>query len=345
LLGGALGVGLTSRVADVAARHHHHHGGGGGGGGGCIPQCDLAICGPDGCGGSCGTCGAGQTCQAGQCLNGGGGGGGGGGGAGNRCAGPTGICNADPTPCGHSANGDTCGCELSVENTTFCADGANPCPVKRECTSTAGDEATSCKNLPGAGLHFFCQAAKPCGCGLGTTTGKVCVAECDNPGGGGGGGGGGNALPLRTTCTPGTDTCAAGLQCDRPTDRHTCSSTVAGISDWCCIPPGGACSDECGCCGDFYCHFDNNNQGRCICNPEGGRCNGGGCATDNDCNGNTPDCCNGTCVDLLGDANHCGTCSTTCGAGKSCEAGNCQANAAAARHSRRGQRRTKTRRR
>src|SRR5215467_6956284 len=54
----------------------------------------------------------------------------------NQCAGPTGICNADPTPCGHSATGETCGCELAVEGNTFCADGANPCPFVVECTST-----------------------------------------------------------------------------------------------------------------------------------------------------------------------------------------------------------------
>ena len=81
----------------------------------------------------CGSCGDGQTCDGGTCV--------GGGGGGDRCAGPTGICNADPTPCGHSATGETCGCELSVEGTNFCADGANPCANVVECTSTNGDEA------------------------------------------------------------------------------------------------------------------------------------------------------------------------------------------------------------
>lgn len=97
----------------------------------------------------------------------------------DRCAGPTGICNANPTPCGSSATGETCGCELSVEGSNFCADGANPCANAVECTSTNGREATSCRNL--VGFHFFCQEAKPCGCGFGTATGRVCVAECDNP--------------------------------------------------------------------------------------------------------------------------------------------------------------------
>jgi hypothetical protein len=98
----------------------------------------------------------------------------------DRCAGPTGICNAAPTPCGSSANGDTCGCEMSVEGTTFCADGADPCAQAVECTSTNGkNDPTSCRNL--VGFHFFCQEAKACGCGVGAATGRVCVAECDNP--------------------------------------------------------------------------------------------------------------------------------------------------------------------
>jgi hypothetical protein len=41
--------------------------------GGCTPQCSGKQCGSDGCGGSCGTCGSGQTCSAsGQCTGGGG---------------------------------------------------------------------------------------------------------------------------------------------------------------------------------------------------------------------------------------------------------------------------------
>jgi hypothetical protein len=39
-------------------------------GGGCTPQCDGMACGDDGCGGSCGSCGDGQTCDdTGQCVD------------------------------------------------------------------------------------------------------------------------------------------------------------------------------------------------------------------------------------------------------------------------------------
>jgi hypothetical protein len=89
-----------------------------------------------------------------------------------------------------------------------------------------------------------------------------------NKGGDSDGGTSGPEKSLRESCTPGTDTCSGGLQCDTPTTRHTCSSTVAGVSKWCCVPQGGSCS-ECDCCGDNYCEFDNNNKPHCVPNPEG----------------------------------------------------------------------------
>ena len=102
----------------------------------------------------------------------------------NQCKGPTGICNANPTPCGTSATGETCGCEMSVEGNTFCADGAHPCSVVVECTSTnRKNDPTSCRNL--RGFHSVCQQAKRnsagqfCGCGFGTLTGRVCVDVCE----------------------------------------------------------------------------------------------------------------------------------------------------------------------
>lgn len=77
-------------------------------------------------------------------------------------------------------------------------------------------------------------------------------------------GGGGTPLALRATCTPGVSTCQGDLQCDSPTTRHSCSSTVEDVTTWCCVPPGGACT-ECDCCGDNYC----SGEGKCITNPEG----------------------------------------------------------------------------
>lgn len=78
---------------------------------------------------------------------------------------------------------------------------------------------------------------------------------------------GGGGLALREICTPRRSTCAKGLKCSSPTTRHSCSSTVEGVDSWCCVPPGGRCT-ECDCCGDYYCEFDDNNNPTCQPNPE-----------------------------------------------------------------------------
>lgn len=95
------------------------------------------------------------------------------------------ICNTAPNVCGTAATGEDCSCERSTEGTNVCVNSGVGCPTPlRECTSTDGPEATSCRNS--AGFHFFCQEAKtngagiPCGCGQTTTTGRVCMPECDN---------------------------------------------------------------------------------------------------------------------------------------------------------------------
>ena len=82
---------------------------------------------------------------------------------------------------------------------------------------------------------------------------------------------GGTTVPgkaLRELCTPGVDTCAAGLQCNAPTTRNSCSGTVEGVDTWCCVPPGGRCT-ECDCCGNFYCGSNDQNSSICVPNPEG----------------------------------------------------------------------------
>jgi hypothetical protein len=34
----------------------------------CLPQCDGLECGPDGCGGSCGSCDWDEECESGECV-------------------------------------------------------------------------------------------------------------------------------------------------------------------------------------------------------------------------------------------------------------------------------------
>ena len=158
LLGGGLAAaGLAPALGSEAKRKKHRHkkhrhpSGGGGGDGGCDPLCGFNT-----------------VCENGTCVA-----------AANICSGPTGICDADPTPCGHAATGEACGCERTVEGNNVCVNGVDACPTVVSCTSSQ-----ECRDT--LGFHFFCQEAKTnsqgkfCGCGFGTTTGRVCVAECDN---------------------------------------------------------------------------------------------------------------------------------------------------------------------
>lgn len=133
--------------------------------------------------------------------------------------------------------------------------------------------------------------------------------------GGGGGGTGGGSLGLGEICEPGSKSCQSGLRCDAPTTQHQCSSTVDGIDAWCCVPPGGPCTG-CECCGELECAGD----GTCRRNRSGGACE-----TSGDCGGNTPTCCGGSCVDVLGDSAHCGGCDSPCPDGETCGAGICSA--------------------
>ena len=106
------------------------------------------------------------------------------------------------------------------------------------------------------------------GTGGGTGGGDGSGTGGGNQDGTGGGTGGGPKKSLREICEPEVDVCRGNLQCGAPTTRHTCSSTVEEVEAWCCVPPGGACT-ECDCCGNFYCAYDDDNNPTCQPNPEG----------------------------------------------------------------------------
>ena len=98
----------------------------------------------------------------------------------------------------------------------------------------------------------------------------------------------------------------------------TCSNAQckgdAGGPVWCSVassppcPSGTTCSAHTGRCEQTACNG---------AAEEGYACALGGSARGA--------CCSGGCVDLRSDANHCGTCGVTCGAGEWCNAGYCQA--------------------
>lgn len=81
----------------------------------CTPNCQGKQCGTDGCGGSCGSCHTGQTCQNGTCVT-------------------TGECGKDPAhTCKDSCGGQGvggCYCD------SVCASKGDCCPDKAACCGT-----------------------------------------------------------------------------------------------------------------------------------------------------------------------------------------------------------------
>ena len=119
----------------------------------CTPQCHGKECGPDGCGGSCGSCSACQTCtSAGQCQ------------PGNYCEDGTSLC------------GGGCNCLVKSDGTPFCTSGLGPClnckadgdaacaqvGAGYACVSVAGDHCIGCPDTE----DFACLSA----CGMAVTT-------------------------------------------------------------------------------------------------------------------------------------------------------------------------------
>ncbi|GMV40580.1 MAG: hypothetical protein AMXMBFR64_22960 [Myxococcales bacterium] len=140
-------------------------------GGGCTPVCAGKQCGSDGCGGVCGTCGAGQDCVSGTCQ----------GGCAPSCAGK--VCGPDGCggSCGDCAPGQTC-------NLGACAGGCVPdCAGKvcgpDGCGATCGTCAAgqACSGGQCSGTCAPDCAGKTCGadgcggsCGL-CGAGQECI--------------------------------------------------------------------------------------------------------------------------------------------------------------------------
>jgi hypothetical protein len=218
------------------------------------------------------------------------------------CGGSCGSCPLDQ----RCENNQCVEIQLCIPACTFLPGGLTPDCCLNQCVNLQFDDnhCGTCNNA--------CDVGFSCERGVCTGTGKG----------------------LGQICNPATDVCRSPYQCDQPTTRHTCSDTVAGISTWCCAPPGGSCT-ECDCCGDYYCQLDNHNQGVCVPNPEGHGGGFGPCRTDHDCDPHTPTCCNAVCVDTLSNVNACGGCANRCPAGQTCGAGVCSPGSAArSRHGR-----------
>ncbi len=186
----------------------------------CTPDCFLKECGDDGCGGSCGTCPAGKTCDAfGQCV-----------GCTPSCAG---------MQCGDDGCGGSCGtcptgytCSASGQCVLTCT----PSCAGKQC----GDDG--CGGTCGSCPHgFICQAGT-------CVEVQVCTPQCEGKECGPDGCDGSCGV-----CPPPLQCNEAG-QCDDPT---TCTPSCAGKqcgSDGCggscgTCPPGQTCNASGRCVG------------------------------------------------------------------------------------------------
>ncbi len=128
----------------------------------CVPSCAFAFCGDDGCGGSCGTCAAPETCLNGRCV------------CLPKCAGKA---------CGPDGCGDVCG---TCTDGRTCQSGQCACPAVEcngACVPTCdGDtvrdprDCTCCTRAFGT-----CGTAlsKPCCSGICRDSGQVCCDSCE----------------------------------------------------------------------------------------------------------------------------------------------------------------------
>ena len=282
----------------------------------CTPQCDEKLCGDDGCGGTCGDCAAGQTCDTdGQCVctpN-----------AATTCSegdvywqdscGNTGALN---TPCEFGCTDGTCdGCTPNCENKECgdngCGGTCGTCQVDGQVCDgggcvCVGNVATTCSEgdvywQDSCGNTGALSTACEFGCTDGTC--DTCTPNCENKACGDNGCGG-----TCGTCTGAQDLCVG--------DQCVCQPDCAGD----CGPDG--CGGSCGTCGAGETCADTNNNNvvdTCQCDPV---CAAGQeCGLDS-CGGNTCGACdagtvcaaNNTCVECISSAN--------CAAGLVCDTAN-----------------------
>ncbi len=125
----------------------------------CVPACGDVTCGPDGCGGSCGTCNDGDPCTSDVCDEG-------------QCiSSPIEECCADFTDCddGDLCTADTCLLGKCSYNTDpSCCKSAADCDDGLSCT-TDGCSLGVCTNDPALGCctaNDQCEDDNPCTAGL-----------------------------------------------------------------------------------------------------------------------------------------------------------------------------------
>lgn len=259
----------------------------------CVPKCDGKACGPDGCGGSCGSCDdpAADVCADGVCVD--------------PCGGPVPlICKT--ASCGTDGCGGSCG---TCPDGSFCLSGT--------CVDN-GPGPDSCEGHCGSSAPSGCSCAKACDA-KGTCCGDYvaacgCTAKCTGKTCGSDGCGGscgtcGAGAPYCdatvscvATCTPKCDGLACGDdgcggQCG------TCESGLSCIAGGRCVPTAWKCPNayygdgkdcDCGCgAADPDCKAG----AKVVGCPAAGACGPAGFCVGDFCNSDG-DCSTGWCTGL-----------------------------------------------
>jgi hypothetical protein len=209
----------------------------------CVPDCHGAICGPDGCGGSCGSCTGGYVClEFGD----------------HPTCGVVDVPNCTGRECGGDGLGGLCGvCPASWQCgfDAICRPPGGGCGPVGAGGTCIGGIAVACQG--GALVHTQCQfdACEVDASGIAACKGLPCIPDCFGMACGDDGCGGSCG-----TCSPGEEcrvwpsshlgTClgaapSPGLApvCTGGTLVEWQSSTVATVSD--CLAKGMVCDDGC----------------------------------------------------------------------------------------------------
>ena len=275
----------------------------------CLPQCKAKLCGPDGCGGSCGACEGPEECTTNLCQD----------GVCVRTMEP-GYCLLEETcveeggpqpgnPCLLCEAGDSTGSWSTLADGVECADGWE-CFKGICCNAALHCAGKTCGDDLCGGNCGVCQCGSVCVDGQCVVGDACALLECGDNGCG-------------TSCGECTEFPGSFCNGDGVCD---CVPSCAGKD---CGPDG--CGGSCGECDDAtsdYCDSD----GQCKCTPD---CDGVECGTDG-CQGicgSCPPgeaCLDGACVDpaVLCEGKECGddgaggSCGT-CPDGEECIDGGC----------------------
>lgn len=258
----------------------------------CLPMCDGLECGPDGCGGTCGTCDANEKCETGKCV-------------------PVCLPQCEGKECGSNGCGGSCGaCPTNYE----CVDGMCRYPCQPSCFGRdcgpdgCGGDCGVCPDGEQCTETFQCVPTQWCGDGY---CNLVAGEDCNNcPG---------DCGVCPTGCEAGTLPGCFGCACEDcvcANAPHCCEAVWDELCAMLCFECGG-----CGCvpqCDGFDCGDDG-------C---GGSC--GSCGPHETCKSHAcvPDCipdCDGKECGADGCGGVCGTCpanqtckNNECFAGLSC---------------------------